>query len=318
MAGMQFVNLKGVTQTTLRFLVLVTAVFLFVAGCREEQPSSEQAAATPTVVVETAVPTEPTAEAETTLIPEIEGEISITSEDAVGVTAVADLATVGIDALPDNVTLLSDVFVVDGGETAVTGQIALNTPDDAEADLLDVYGWDGTAWHFIPSRYDSATRQRQTASHELFTAVALVQAAPPDPITVGGIWHADAAELTEAIVGTVRLESDGELAGALTEAPDGVANAYLAVTNVSDDVASEALAALLADETAQAAHIEAIVEMAEPFAGINLNYQGVAADQQAAFTTFVQNLAAALAAQAKNLTLTLTAPQDAAALDGFG
>jgi hypothetical protein len=316
MAGKQFANLKDVTQTTLRFLVLVTAVFLFVAGCREEQPDTEQAAATPTVMVETAVPTEPTAEAETVLIPEIEGEISITSEYAVGVTAVADLATVGIDTLPANVTFVSDVFVVEREETAVTGQIALNTPADADSDLLDVYGWDGTAWRFIPSRYDSATGQRHTAEHELFTAVALGQAAPPDPMTVGGVWHEDAAELTEAIVSTARLEADGELAGTPAELPDDLANQILAVTNVGDAVESEALAALLADEAAQTGHIEAIVAMAEPFVGVNLNYQGAAADQQAAFATFVQNLATALVAQEKTLTLTLPAPE-AAALDGL-
>jgi hypothetical protein len=315
MAGKQFANLKNVTQTTLRFLVLVTAVFLFVAGCREEQPDTQQVAATPTVRVEAAVPSEPTAEVEITLIPEIEGEISITSEDAVGVTAVADLATVGIDTLPDNVTLVSDVFVVEAGETAVTGQIALNTPADTEANLLDVYGWDGTAWRFIPSRYDSATGQRHTAEHELFTAVALGQAAPPAPMTVGGVWHEAAAGLTEAIVGTARLAADGELAGTPAELPDDLANPILAVTNIGDAVESEALAALLADEAAQTAHIEAIVAMAEPFAGVNLNYQGVAADQQAAFATFVQNLATALAAQAKTLTLTLIAPQEAVAMD---
>ena len=315
MAGKQFAHLKGVTQTTLRFLVLVTAVFLFVAGCREEQPDTEQAAATPTVMVETAVPSEPTAEVEITLIPEIEGEISITSEDAVGVTVVADLATVGIDTSPDNVTLVSDVFVVETSETAVTGQIALNTPVDADSDLLDVYGWDGTAWRFIPSRYDSATGQRHTVNHELFTAVALGQAAPPDTMTVGGVWHEAATGLTEAIVGTARLAADGELAGTPAELPDDLANPILAVTNVGDAVESEALAALLADEAAQTAHIEAIVAMAEPFAGVNLNYQGVAADQNEAFAAFVQNLADALATQAKTLTLTLPAPE--VALDGL-
>lgn len=320
MKGKQIAHLNGTTQITLRFLALVTAVFFFVAGCQEEQPVDEQTAPTPTVLVATAVPTQPaTAEPETTLPPEIEGQIAITSDAAVGVTAVAadDLAAVGIEPLPDNITLVSDVFVVDGAETAVTGQIALNTPEDAEANLLDVYGWDGTSWHFIASRYDAATQQRHTAEHGLFTAVALAQANAPDPITVGGVWHEEAAELTEAIVGTVRLDGDGELVGTLADPPAGVANAYLAVTNVADVTETEALAALLADEAAQATHIEAILALAEPYAGVNLNYQGVAAEQADAFTAFVQNLADGLAGQGKTLTLTLVAPEDTAVAAGL-
>ncbi|MCB8979379.1 MAG: hypothetical protein H6657_18360 [Ardenticatenaceae bacterium] len=321
MQGKKHANVDGTTRVTIQFLLLVAAVFLLVAGCREEQANDEPPTATPVVVVAaTAVPTEPAVvEPETILIPEIEGKIAITSNDAVGVTAVAadDLATAGLETLPATVTLVSDVFVLEGVETAVNGQIAINTPDDADASLLDVYGWDGTAWVFIPSQYDAATQQRQTANDTLYQAVALVQIDAPDPITVGGVWQEGAAELTEAIVGTVYLDADGELAGSLADSPDDLANPYLAVTNVSDEVESDALAELLADEAAQTAQIEAVVEMAESYAGVNLNYQGLDAEQQAAFTTFVQTLAAALAAQDKRLILTLPAPQDTAVLEGL-
>ncbi|MFZ1400105.1 MAG: hypothetical protein WAS33_24595, partial [Candidatus Promineifilaceae bacterium] len=98
------------------------------------------------------------------------------------------------------------------------------------------------------------------------------------------------------------------LLGTPASPPDGPATPYLQLSNVSQTVDTEAIAALLADEAAQAAQIDALLELAAPFAGVHLNYQGVAAGQKAAFTHFVQTVAAALAAQEKALALTLPAP----------
>jgi hypothetical protein len=301
---------NGATQNTKRLLIIVVVILLFMAGCQEKQLNDE------IVVTETAVPTAATT-LETNAIPEIEDKIVVTSPDPVQVTAIAaaDLAAANIEPLPANVSLASDVYAVDSGGTAVTGQIAINTPANADVTLLDLYGWDGTSWVFIPSEYDPTTQQRHSANQTLFQAVALGQADPPDNMTVGGVWSeevdARSEKFTEAIVSVVRLGADGELEGSLAEGPADLANPYLELTNIGDEIESEALAALFAEEAAQTAQIEAIVEMAESYAGVNLNYQGVETDQKEAFTTFVQNLADALSAQEKNLILTLPAPQNA-------
>ncbi len=279
----------GTTQNVKR-LFIVAVIFLLIAGCREQQPNDEAVVNTETVAAETAVPTEAPTAAEIETVPEIE-----------------------IEPLPAHLNLVGDVHMVDA-DTAVTGQIAINTPDDADVTLLDLYGWDGTSWVFVPSEYDAATQQRHTANQDLFQAVALVQVAAPDEITVGGIWREDvtwAEEYTEVTVTTLHLDADGELAGSLTDVPADMANPYLQLTNVSDEIDAEALATFLADEAAQTAQIEAVVEMVESYAGINLNYQGVDAEHQAAFTAFVQNLAEALDAAEKNLILTLAVPQNA-------
>ena len=319
---------NGTPQNTKRFFILggVVVILLLIAGCREKQLNDELVVDTETVVAETAVPSEGATVLETDAIPEIEGEITVTSPDPVNVTAIAaaDLATANIESLPANVGLASEVYAVDTKDTAVTGQIAINTPANADVTLLDLYGWDGTSWVFVPSEYDPTTQQRHSANHALFQAVALGQAEPPNQITVGGVWSEEAEawseEFTETIVSVVRLGANGELEGSLAEGPADLANPYLELTNIGDELESEALAALLAEEAAQTAQIEAIAEMAEPYAGVNLNYQGVEAGQKEAFTTFVQNLAAALAVQEKNLILTLPAPKivdEVSDLDGY-
>ncbi|MEZ4593969.1 MAG: hypothetical protein R3D55_22930 [Chloroflexota bacterium] len=299
------------TWPNIRFFLLVLAVFLFVAGCQENEADDTPTAPAATAVPETAVPpTAPSAAAEAQS--EIAGEIAITAPATVNVTALAatELAAAGLDSLPDNVSLVTDVYLVESGDTAVAGQIALNIPADADPGLLDLYGWDGTAWVFIPSEYDSATGQRLAADTPLFLAVALGQPQAPNPSTVGGVWNpeAEAGALTEAIVSTLQLDADGQLQGSPTAPPDGAAQPYLQLSNVSQTADTEALAALLADEAAQAAQIEAILELVAPFAGVNLNYQGVDAGQKAAFTHFVQTVAEALAAEEKALVLTLPAP----------
>lgn len=308
---------NGATQRL--FIIGVVALLLFIVGCQEKQLNDE------TGMAETAVPTA-AATSETNAIPEIEGKIAVTSPDPVNVTVIAavDLAATNIEPLPANVSLASDVYAVDTNDRTVTGQIAINTPANANVTLLDLYGWDGTSWAFVPSEYDPVTQQRHTANLTLFQAVALGQVDPPDHMTVGGVWSEEAdawsEEFTEAIVSVVCLGADGELEGLLAESPADLANPYLELTNIGDKIESGALAALFAEEAAQTAQIEAIVEMAESYAGVNLNYQGVGPDQKEAFTAFVQNLSAALEAQEKNLILTLPAPQNigkVSALDGY-
>jgi spore germination protein YaaH len=313
-------NANGATQNRKRlFIVVVVVLLLFMAGCQEKQLNDK------TVVAETAVPTA-AATLETNAIPEIEGKIAVTSPDPVHVTmiAAADLAAASIEPLPANVTLASDVYGVDSGDTAVTGQITINIPANADAALLDLYGWDGTSWVFVPSEYDPTTQQRRSANHALFQAVALGQVEPPNEMTAGGVWseEADVAawpeQFTETIVSTLHLGAAGELEGSLSDVPVGIANPYLQLTNVGDKIETDALATFLADESAQTAQIEVVIEMAEPYAGINLHYQGIDTGQKEAFTTFVQNLADALEAQEKNLILTLPAPQNADAVRDGG
>lgn len=324
MVQTQTSNTKNASGNKKWFLMIgsLFAILLLIAGCQDEQPDAEQGVSTATAVAtqisadETAVPTEEAAVPEIANNPAIAGAFAINSQEPVNVTALAaaDLAAANIEPMPTGVRLISDVFAVDSSDSPISGEVIINVPADAEATLLDLYGWNGTSWVFVPSEYDPAQQQRQSVSHTLYQAFALGQAELPNPITQGGVWSesvdSSAEQLTEAVVSTLYLSANGELEGSLSDIPAEVAHPYLQLSNVSDDAIDEdTLAALLADESAQTAHIEAIIDSAAPFAGVNLNYQGVDASQKEAFTVFVQNLSDALDAHEKNLILTLAVAQ---------
>jgi hypothetical protein len=292
----RIVNSNNIIQNSKRFFIIVLVItLLFIVSCREQQTNDDEQVDTETIVAETAVPTEETPALETIAVPEIEGEIAITSQDAVNVTAIAaaDLAAADVELPPETLKLVSDVYAVESEETAVTGEVAINTPEGTDATLLDLFGWDGASWTFIPSEYDSAAQQRRSTDHTLFQAVALMQAEPPDPLT------------TESIVSTITISEDGELDGTLADISADVATPYLQLTDAEGDIT-----AVLADEAAQAALIEAVVDMADSYAGLNLNLQGVSADDQEAFVAFLQNLSDELDAQGKNIALTLPAAEN--------
>ncbi len=319
MVEKQVVKSSNTVQNKKHFFIILSVVvvmLLFVAGCGEQPTNDEEVVDTETTAAETAVPTEapPTEEPEPVAMPEIEGEIAITSPEAVNVVAVAaaDLADANIEPPPANLALVSDVYAIDS-ETAVTGQVAINTPAEADVALLDMVGWDGSSWQFIPSEYDPATQQRRSADHALFQAVALAQAEPLDPMTVGGIWDSEInpetwpEQFTETIASTLSISADRKLEGTIANADllASVANPYFRLTY--DD---GGITAVLADEAGQTEHIEGVIDMVDLYAGLNLYVQGVAADDQEAFATFVQSLSEALSAQKKNLTLTLPSPEN--------
>ncbi|MCB8925160.1 MAG: hypothetical protein H6652_05990 [Ardenticatenaceae bacterium] len=155
------------------FIAALIALLLFVVACQEEQADDEQVAVTETVSTDTAATG---SEADETAVPTI-GSAETTPE----MTA---------DSLPDGLNLVGEVQAVDGDE------IAVDVPADAEANLLDLYGWDGTRWVFLPSTFAAATGQRHAPNQSSITAVALVQADAPDAPTIGGVWSEDMADFT--------------------------------------------------------------------------------------------------------------------------
>ena len=155
------------------FIAAFVALLLFVVACQEEQADDEQVSLTETVPTDTAA-TE--SEEDETAVPTIESAETTTEMTA--------------DSLPDGLNLVGDVQAVDGEE------IAVDVPADAEANLLDLYGWDGTNWLFLPSTFAAATGQRHAPNQSSVTAVALVQADAPDAPTVSGVWSEDMGDLT--------------------------------------------------------------------------------------------------------------------------
>ncbi|MFQ5435436.1 MAG: SH3 domain-containing protein, partial [Anaerolineae bacterium] len=198
------------------------------------------------------------------------------------------------------------------------GRIALDIPAAAgSAKTLDLYGWDGANWSFVPSEIDSAANQIVSLEGALPQAVAMMQAAAPESPVVGAEllptqeFAADLLPLfSEVTAGTLTLAGTGELQGELTAVPTGSYSQLMRVTNTGAIIDQVSLTALLNDAAAQTAHINTLAAQAKAgnFAGVNLDYQGVAANQTAAFTTFVTNLANALHNQGMTLAVTLGTP----------
>jgi hypothetical protein len=260
-------------------------------------------------------PTASPAETETTIAstPSIPGEVDVIVSDSSAVVNVSSLtsdeAATNIGQFPANATVRGNVFKVEHDASALQGKVAINVPAGTAVEMTDLYGWDGTAWRFIPSQIDVETRQIVSPEHNLYQAFALVEPGAVETVAVAAellpqedLPEPSLASLTELSAGTLMLTSAGELQGEVADLPAGDFANMVRVTNVAGIVDQAALAALLGDSTAQTNQINALVNTAVSgqFAGIHLDYQGVAEAQTEAFTTFVTSLADALHAQ--NLT----------------
>lgn len=241
-------------------------------------------------------------------------EAETAGEVTFGMTAVESPA-----APPAGFTVQGDVYQVTYGGDEET--VALDAPGSAgDPRVIDVYAWDGVAWTFAPSSYDAAAGQFLVDATDQPEMVALMAADEPEEMAVAATVAAGEElpadllpALTEVSAGSLSLNDAGELEGEIAEVPTGPYERFLHVTNAGLIVNSDALAALLGDEAAQQAHIDALVERATEagFAGVTLDYQGAPPDQETAYTAFVSDLADALHGEGVRLIVTLGAPRPA-------
>ncbi|WP_420641131.1 glycosyl hydrolase family 18 protein [Candidatus Leptofilum sp.] len=268
----------------------------------------------------TAAPTE--AETVAASSPSIAGEVDVLVSDTSAVVNVSSLsesdAAAELGAFPANSTVRGNVYKVDHDANALSGKVAINVPAGTAVEMVDLYGWNGGSWNFIPSQLDLETRQIVSPDHNLYQAFALVEPGEPETVAVGAellplqsLADPTLASLTELSAGTLTLVGTGDLQGEVTELPEGEFDALVRVTNVGGVVDQGSLSALLGDSTAQMNQINSLVNTAVSgnFAGINLDYQGVDDSQKEAFTSFVSSLADALHAQNLTLAVTLAAPE---------
>ncbi len=249
----------------------------------------------------------------------IPGVINLSTDTASVSILNSETGAAALAALPANATLRGDVYAINYEGSAPTGTAALTIPADAgPLQTLDLYGWDGAAWRFVPSQINSATQQIVSNEGPLPQALAMMQTAVSGAPAIGAellpaqtLPVAVLPQLTEVTAGTLTLVGSGELAGEAVTVPTGAYDQLLRVTNTGAVVDQASLIALLGDMNAQTNHIGALVSRVSSgsYAGLNLDYQGVAANQSAAFTSFVTDLADALHLQGRTLAITLGAPQ---------
>lgn len=249
--------------------------------------------------------------------------IDLTAPETVPETAVPNETTLAPvadgPALPATVTAVSDVLRVTYGANLTP--ISIPLPAGADANQLDLYGWDGAAWRFLPSQV-SGGAVTLMGDHQP-EAVALVQPAAGSASLIIGAELLPTQELpletlpllNEVSAGTLTLMANGMLNGEVVDLPTGPYRQFLRATNTGFIIDTESLTQLMDLTALQASHVDDLVGRAVSggYAGITLDYQGANMAQKAAFSQFVANLAEALHAQSLELAVVLAAPASTAA-----
>ena len=254
----------------------------------------------------------------------VPGEITLTLVDGAG-TVTVNATTLeefiqanANGAMPEGTAVQGNIYTVSYEDPAPAGQATLTIPAGAAPETLDLYGWNGESWGFIPSQMDAAGQQIESAEGEAVPhAYALVKLGESEYPEIG--TSIDPGQqlvpellplLTKVTVNGLKLADDGALEGEPQPLPDGPYDQYVSATNVSVIIDQAALSTVLNDANVQAAHLGALVSAAVSgdYAGVNLDYQEVSDSDRDAFTQFASSLAETLAQQDMNLVLTLGTP----------
>ncbi len=224
----------------------------------------------------------------------------------------------GATTMPPNHTLASDVYLIDYKDETPVGSALITIPSTAQpVQTLDMMGWHGDSWSFMPSEVSGSGEQLASLSGPLPMAIALMQTEGPSELEIGAeVLPAHELPppvlpyLSEITAGTLTLVQQGMLVGDIVEVPSSGYRQYLRATNTGAIVDIQSLSTMLNDPAASEQNIQELLAQAEEggFDGVNLDYQGVDPDQMDHFTNFVADLSAALESQGLELIVTLETP----------
>ena len=234
-----------------------------------------------------------------------------------------DEAKAAQQALPDNLVPKSPFFTIDvRGKSLGPATLVLTIPNEAEPwETLDVYGWDGTKWSWLPGTLDRETETLVVAVEQLPKAVMVMQTK-----AVPQVIAAEGEDLPPAEFGTsisqvdlvgMKIGTLGNLNGDPSLLPPGSVstNPVLAPTvrnwipgHPPNFGLVEDMLGIAAD---RAAHITALVDLAKngDYPGLVLDYRALLPEDREAYAAFVADLANALHAEGKWLAVTVEAPQ---------
>ncbi|MHB9032839.1 MAG: glycosyl hydrolase family 18 protein [Anaerolineae bacterium] len=223
-----------------------------------------------------------------------------------------------ISKLPNDVIARGDLYSLAlTNRKPTTATVTLPIPGDLPAvETSDLYGWDGTAWKWLPVQIsaDGNTLTSLVAPVYTYYLVGQTQARTPRVVTIDSVAGTAGASVDVVIVTGACVMENGTLAD-MPSTPSGNAKTFLSVSNTANGVArADWTFNLLTNNANRAQHLANLVAAAQPFAGLELNYASLPADLKSAFSSFVSELAAALHANGKMLALRL----DPASVSGDG
>ena len=234
--------------------------------------------------------------------------------------------------LPANVEVKSSLYQPSlQGALPAGAYLSVPIPDGADPfSTLDVYGYNGKQWAKLPFQpYIDEQRIETYLTNYVPQGVVVVQtlSQPPSisadlnsktalPAAVGGL-------LTEVNLLGYTLAESGGIADTAPTLPEASASSnYQILPTVNNFDGStyrgDLVDDLLGDAAARKVHIQGLVNLAVQnlYTGVNLDYQDVSPENQKAFSSFVKDVADALHAKSKLLSVTVSLP-DQKAIDAW-
>ncbi|PIE81907.1 MAG: hypothetical protein CSA11_01990 [Chloroflexi bacterium] len=303
-------------------ILIIIAAFLppFSLGQRLSAGGKEEAVTT-TPGAEDMVTSDEDADEASLSVPD---EITLSIADGAGnvsvkATSIEEFIQANANAaMPTGTAVQGHVYIVNYEGEAPAGQAMVTIPSGVAPDDLDLYGWNGQSWDFIPSSVNTAEQQITSAEGaHVPHAYALVMLAPTENPEIGASIGPEQELvpellplLTKVTIAGLTLADDGTLEGDPEPLPTGAYDQYVSVTNAGAIIDQEGLSDMLNDANAQAEQLSALLSAAVSgdYAGVNLDYQGVSRNDRDAFTQFARTLAETLAQKDMELVITLGAP----------
>ena len=234
-----------------------------------------------------------------------------------------------VTALPSHLTVKSPLYLIKvRGKVTQPVTIDVLVPNDAEPwETLDLYTWTGESWEWVGGELHTEEEGKEFLRARVSTLpanVVVVQTGLVAP-RVSATWEAgdQTVEAAGGLVDEVNpvgllLGLDGGLVGD----PDGllqpVAGGSYQVVPVVRNWAPDGtvnrglLLDVLTLPEVQAAHIAGLVRLCQErgYAGVEVDYRGLEAQERELYTRFIAALAEALHAEGKRLNVVVARPQE--------
>ncbi|MCL4396361.1 MAG: glycosyl hydrolase family 18 protein [Chloroflexi bacterium] len=187
---------------------------------------------------------------------------------------------------------------------------------------LDVYGVTGKKWSKLPFQlYRDQQRIDVNLTGAIPDGVLVVQTRPQAPVisadlsTSAPLPASANGVLAEVSPVGLTIADNGGIAGSISsQAAAGASSPYQVLPTISDLVGgqlrSDLVDIMITNSNLRQQHIQALVDLTveKLYPGVNIDYQGATPDNKNDFTGFIQDLAKALHAKDKVLSVTLAAP----------
>ncbi len=228
------------------------------------------------------------------------------------------------ESLPLHLDVKSPLYLISWrGAEPRAAILTIPIPNDSEPyDTLDLYTWTGTEWQWLPSRVLAADDVIVAEFSSLPSTVAVVQTRPLAQIISTSAYPGQTipAEGRDILVEVdpvgLQLGGDGAIEGQVSDLPATDTSATYGILPVlrnwdeEGGIRSDLVDNLLVSPEAQKAHIQAIVDLvvSNMYQGVEIDYRGINPVLRDQFSAFIVDLAKALHAQQKILTVQVRLP----------